>query len=79
MRQVGNNWGSELILIIFDSTIPRPIPKRDEHVDWEALLPVISPMLFAFANRMFMEARVADARRKQTFLEAFAVEARNKK
>lgn len=66
-------------LIRPEITIPRPIPNKDAVVYCDVDLPEMSPMLLAFANRMFMLPLDAEASKKQMFFPILAVEASNKK
>jgi hypothetical protein len=65
--------------IIFDKPRPSPTPNRVEAVNYETLLPEISPILFLFANYTFILALEADDNKKHTFLPILPIDASNKK
>jgi hypothetical protein len=58
---------------------PKPTPINVEAVNYETLLPEMSPILFLFANYTFMLALEADDRRKQTFFPMLPIEASRRK
>jgi hypothetical protein len=59
--------------------IPKPIPAKDEVVNYDVALPEISPMLLRLANLILILPLDAEARRKQIFLPTLATEANSKK
>jgi hypothetical protein len=78
-RQVGSSYPIELIFTRFVSAIPSPIPASEDVVNYEVAFPEISPMLFLFANLMFMLPLEAEASKKHIFLPTLAIEASSKK
>lgn len=68
-----------MISISLDKIKPTPTPNKVEAVNYETLLPEMSPMLFRFANLTFIDALEAADSRKQMFLPTFANDARSKK
>ena len=65
--------------IILDNPRPTPTPNRVEAVNYEALFPEMSPMLFLLANYTLILAREAAESKKQIFLEILATEANRRK
>jgi hypothetical protein len=65
--------------MIFDNISPRPTPIKVDAVNYETLLPEMSPTLFLFANLTFILARDAEESKKHTFLPTFAIEANIRK
>jgi hypothetical protein len=63
----------------FDKAKPTPTPTSVDAVNYETLLPDISPILFLLANWTLMLALEAADKRKQIFFPAFAIEASVKK
>ena len=68
-----------MTLIKLEIVIPSPIPTNEAVVYCDVDFPEMSPMLFAFANRILMLPLDADASKKQMFLPMLAVDASNKK
>lgn len=75
----GYSWDIYEISMNLDRTRPRPTPNRVDAVNWDTLLPEMSPMLFLLANCTLMLALEAADSRKQIFFPMFAMEARARK
>lgn len=62
-----------------ESTKPTPTPNKVDAVNYETLLPDISPMLFLLENLTLMLALEAAESKKHIFLPTLAKEAKSKK
>jgi len=76
--KTGSNYAIDPISIILVRIIPRPTPARVLAVNYETLLPEISPILFCLANLIFRDALEAADSKKQMFLAIFASDAKAK-
>ena len=77
--KTGYSWDIYEISMNLDKTRPRPTPNKVDAVNWDTLLPEISPILFRFANCTFILALDAADSKKHMFLPIFAIDARAKK
>ncbi len=75
----GSSWDMLVISTNLDNKRPIPTPPRVDAVNYETLLPDMSPMLFLLANYTLILARDAADRRKHIFLPMLANDASNKK
>jgi hypothetical protein len=50
IKKVGNRWVIDVISTILDRNKPIPTPNKVDAVNYDTLLPDISPILFLFAN-----------------------------
>ena len=68
-----------MISITLLSPRPKPTPIKVEAVNYETLLPEMSPILFLFENYTLILALEADERRKHTFLPILPIDASKRK
>lgn len=75
----GTRWYKFVTSMKLDRAIPIPVPNRVEAVNWETVLPQISPILLFLANWRLILALEAEANSQQTFLPTLASEAIKRK